>query len=111
MPFSNWKRWVMSAGVLAALLTGVYGFYRLTLDPELLARNQSLADELARLEARNRRLETDNAALEAEIGRLRSEDAESVHHARTTLGMVRPGEVVYQFPASAPAEPPGGRTP
>ncbi len=111
MTLTNWRRWVMSAGVLVALVASVYGFYHLTLDPELVARNQSLADELARLEARNRRLETDNAALEAEIGRLRSEDAESVHHARTALGMVRPGEVVYQFPASAPAELPAGRAP
>jgi cell division protein FtsB len=111
MSFTHWKTLGLSAAVVAALVAAVYGFYRFTLDPELMARNQSLSDELARLEARNRRLETDNAALEAEIARLRSEDAESVHHARTTLGMVRPGEVVYQFPASSPAEPPAGRGP
>ncbi|MCK6571123.1 septum formation initiator family protein [Myxococcota bacterium] len=111
MSFTHWKRWLQSAAVVGALVAAVYGFYRLTLDPELVARNQSLSEELSRLEARNRRLETDNAALESEIARLRSEDAESVHHARTSLGMVRPGEVVYQFPAPSPVEPPAGRTP
>jgi cell division protein FtsB len=105
------KSYALSAGVVLGLVAGVYAFYHLTLDPELLARNQSLADELSRLEGRNRRLEADNEALKAEIGRLRAEDAESVHHARTTLGMVRPGEVVYQFPASAPVERPAGNTP
>lgn len=97
------KSYALSLGVVLGLVAGVYGFYRLTLDPELIARNQSLSDELSRLEGRNRRLSAENAELKAEIGRLRREDAESVHHARTALGMVRPGEVVYQFPASAPA--------
>lgn len=105
------KRSAQGLAVVLGLVAGVYAFYRLTLDPELIARNESLADELARLEGRNRRLEADNEALKAEIGRLRAEDAESVHHARTTLGMVRPGEVVYQFPASAPVERPTGNTP
>lgn len=105
------KKYAVGVGLLLGLIAGVYVFYHLTLDPELLARNQSLADELSRLEGRNRRLEADNTSLKAEISRLRAEDAESVHHARTQLGMVRPGEVVYQFPASSPVERPGGSPP
>ncbi len=98
-----------TGAILAALVAGVFAFWRLTLDPELAAHNQSLSDELSRLESRNGRLQSENEQLKAEIGRLRTQDAESVHHARTALGMVRPGEVVYQFPAPAPA-PESGAT-
>lgn len=94
-----------TAAIVAGLAGGVLLFWQAMVDPDLLARNQSLADELSRLESRNGRLQSENAQLKAEIGRLRDQDAESVHHARTALGMVRPGEVVYQFPA--PAEAPG----
>lgn len=101
------KKLTYSAGIAAALVGGIWAVHRFSMDPELVAKNRSLSDELSRLEARNRRLQADNETLKAEIGRLRGQDAESVHQARTTLGMVRPGEVVYQFPARGLTEDEG----
>ena len=98
------KKLVYSAAVAAALAGGVWAVHHFSMDPELVAKNRSLSDELSRLEVRNRRLQADNERLEGEIVRLRGQDSESVHHARTALGMVRPGEVVYQFPARGPAD-------
>ncbi|MEZ4471768.1 MAG: septum formation initiator family protein [bacterium] len=90
--------------LLAVLVGGVYGFSQVTLDPELAAYNQSLREELLRVEARNGQLADSIAELKAEIQRLRSDDAESLFHARTQLGMVRSGEVVYQLATPTPAE-------
>jgi cell division protein FtsB len=44
--------------------------------------------------------------LKAELARLRSDERESVYHARTELGMVKPGELVYQFRSTASEAPP-----
>ncbi len=44
-------------------------------------------------------LERDNNSLAERIGRLRNDQATIEALARTKLGMVRPGEVVYVFPA------------
>jgi len=82
---------------MIALTGAVLLVYRASLDPELSARNQKLSDELVRVEARNVRLAAQNGQLKAEIRRLREDRGESLHRARTALGMVRPGEVVYQF--------------
>ncbi|MEE8547177.1 MAG: septum formation initiator family protein [bacterium] len=43
-------------------------------------------------------LERDNNSLAEQIGRLRNDQATFEALARTKLGMVRPGEVVYIFP-------------
>ena len=106
--------WLVPPLVLCLLAAGLWGVSRLMADPEAEARTQSLRDELLRVESRNARLRTEIASLKAELARLRDGDAEALHHARTGLGMVRPGEVVYQFvpsgvdgaPAAAPAGPP-----
>lgn len=51
------------------------------------------------------RLRTENRDLEEKVGRLRS-DSETIERiARQRLGLVRPGEVVFTFPA--PGEAPG----
>ncbi len=83
--------------VLAALALAVVGLTRLTVDPQLQDRNERLGAELARVEARNARLHGQVADLRDEIRRLRSDTEESLYRARTDIGMVRPGEVVYQF--------------
>lgn len=88
--------------VLALLVGAVVGFSSLTVDPKLAARNANLSAELNRVEARNRLLQDEIAELKREISLLRETSAESLHHARTNLGMVRPDELVYQF-----AEPDG----
>lgn len=83
--------------VVVALAGGLFAAWNASTDPELQQRNEELAEALAHVEARNRRLTTDIAALKTEISRLRDHNAESVHRARTELGMVRGGEVVYRF--------------
>lgn len=82
---------------VAALVAGLYGLSRFTVDPELRVRNGELAAELGRVHAQNERLRGQVDALKGEITRLRSSDDESLYHARTGLGLVKGGEVVYQF--------------
>jgi len=100
---------------LAVAVAGLYGLSRLTVDPELRVRNAELGGELARVQARNDRLRAQVEATRVEITRLRSDPEESLYHARTGLGLVRGGEVAYQFeePREAiqaePAEAPGPR--
>lgn len=90
--------------LIAALVGTVIGFSRWTIDPELAAHNTSLRQELGRVEARNERLRARITRLKGEIKRLRADDAESLHYARTQLGMVRPGETVFQLSAERPSQ-------
>lgn len=92
--------------LLGALAAGLYGLSRLTIDPELRVRNAELNAELARVHARNARLQAQVETLRGELRRLRDGDDESLYHARTGLGLVLPGEIVYQF-----EQPPEGTTP
>lgn len=90
--------------LIAALVGTVIGFSRWTINPELTARNESLRQELGRVEARNERLQDRISGLKDEIKRLRADDAESLYYARTQLGMVRPGETVFQLTAERPSK-------
>jgi cell division protein FtsB len=96
-------RWLGPPFAILALTGAVYGFWRLTLDPEVEARNRALDDELLRIEGRNGHLRTEIAGLKQEIKRLREDEGESLHRARTGLGMVRPGETVYQLTPAPPS--------
>lgn len=98
-------RWIGTPLLVAALAGGVIAVSKATVDPRLEARNEALRAELGRVQARNARLAAQIAELKGEIHRLRTQPEESLHHARTQLGMVRSGEVVYQFagPIEAPA--------
>jgi cell division protein FtsB len=87
--------------LIAALVGAVVGFSRWTIDPELKAKNESLRQELSRVSTRNERLQARITRLKGEIGRLRADDAESLHFARTQLGMVRLGETVFQLSADS----------
>ncbi len=92
----------------AVLMGGVYGLSRLTIDADLRMRNAELGAELTRVRTRNARLRARVDAMKAEITRLRQDPEESLYHARTGLGLVRSGEVVYRFadgPETPPAEP------
>lgn len=91
------ERWLLPPVVLALLTAGVYAAARLSLDPDAEQRNGRLSDELGRVRSVNEQLERDAAAMRHEISRLRTRADERLYHARTQLGMVRPGEVVYQL--------------
>lgn len=88
---------LVPVAVIAALAGGVYGLSRLTIDPELRTRNGELSAELVRIRARNARLQGQIEVLKSEIQRLRNQPDESLYHARTGLGLIFPGEVVYRF--------------
>lgn len=107
----GWFAKPLGEALLVALLAGgVYGVSRLTVDPRRSAHNASLAGELGRIEARNDRLRAEITDLTGEIGRLRGDRSESLYHARTRLGMLRPGEVLYQLPSGSPGRTARGDT-
>jgi cell division protein FtsB len=100
------ERWLLPPVILALLTAGVYAAARLSLDPDAEQRNARLSDELSRVRSVNDQLGRDAAALRAELSRLRNRPDERLFHARTQLGLVRPGEVVYQLDPPHAAEPP-----
>ncbi len=56
-----------------------------------------LAEQVASMRADMNRLAEENTALQAEIGRLRNDPDEVERIARDVLGLVRPGDTVYEF--------------
>ncbi len=80
-----------------ALVGLVLLVHRASLDPEMEARNAELQAQRDQVSAQNRRLKQEIAVRQDELRRLREDPGESLYHARTELGMIRPGEVVYQF--------------
>ena len=56
-----------------------------------------LAEQVASMRADMNRLADENTALQAEIGRLRNDPDEVERIARDVLGLVRPGDTVYEF--------------
>jgi cell division protein FtsB len=96
------KRWVVPPVTLAALVGGVVLVAELSIDPELQQRNAELGDELVRIHNRNEHLTRQVRELRDEIRRLRTRPAEQLLHARTELGLVRPGETVYQLAPPSP---------
>ena len=64
-----------------------------------LRRYARLKRDLQSLEERNQRLEADNLRLKREVQRVRSEPAALERAARETLGLVKPGEIVFNVEA------------
>ena len=98
---SGWRAW--AAPLLGTLLVAgaVWFISAKAVAPELEARNATLEANLARARAANARLEDQARQLRGELERLRARPDEQLHHARTQLGMVKPGEVVYQLDGRA----------
>lgn len=68
------------------------------LDDQGLPRYRALTEELRELETGNERLEREVRGLQREVDDLR-DDPEAIQRiARDELGMVRPGELIFQFP-------------
>jgi cell division protein FtsB len=67
------------------------------LEPEGLPRYRALRAELAEARADNERLAREVADLAREVQLLRSDPSAVERIARDELGMVRDGEVVFQF--------------
>ena len=76
-----------------------------TVDTGLRNRNDDLAEELQQMRAANNRLAAEVETLQTDIQRLQNAPEEALFQARTTLGMVRQGEVIYQvMPGGGPSE-------
>ena len=68
------------------------------LDERGLPRYRVLKTELYEVEAANERLEAEVRALAKEVDALRGDPSAIERVARDELGMVREGELVFQFP-------------
>ena len=81
-----------------ALLAGcIFLLSELTIDHRLRAKNADLMRELARVESTVIALKEKVFQLRSGIDRLKNDPQETAYHARSDLGMVRGGEVIYQF--------------
>ena len=69
------------------------------LDERGLPRYRVLKSELGEVEEVNARLEAEVRALEREVDALRTDPEAIERVARDELGMIREGELVFQFPA------------
>jgi len=65
-----------------------------------------LKRELTRIREENQRAEEENQRLREEVKRLQQEKRYIEEIARKELGMVKEGEVIYQFEVSAPGKEP-----
>ena len=65
-----------------------------------------LKRELTRIKEENQRVEEENQKLREEVKRLQQEKRYIEEIARKELGMVKEGEVIYQFDVSAPRKEP-----
>ena len=59
-----------------------------------------LRGEKIALDEKNYRLQMENDALRQRVARLRSDDLYLEQVAREELNLVRPGEIIYRFPAA-----------
>jgi cell division protein FtsB len=80
------------------LLSAVVAVPLLLLDGQGLPRYRVLRAELAKVQTKNERLRREIRDLRGEAERLRSDPRAIERIARDELGMVRDGEVVFQFP-------------
>ena len=90
-------RWTFRLALAAALAVGAgYLPYRLY-GPQGVARVHRLARDLRRLDDANQSLERENRALRLQIRSLKDDRSTIERVARDELGMVRPGDVVFQI--------------
>lgn len=85
---------LLALGAVAGLILGTVW---LTRDTEGHRRTERLNAEMARFSAQNQHLRSMITEARSEIERLKAGGEAITHHARATLGMVKPGEVVYRF--------------
>jgi cell division protein FtsL len=81
---------------LALLLFLILGFFTFFGDKGILHLLR-LQNELARIKETNAKIEEENRRLREEVSRLQHEKRYIEEIARKELGMVKEGEVIYQF--------------
>jgi len=70
------------------------------MDEQGLPRYRALSGELVEIRAENQRLFREVRDLERDVRALRTDPAAIERIARDELGMLRPGEILFQFPIS-----------
>ena len=83
---------------LSLLIASIVSVPLMVLDEQGLPRYRALRDELAEVQRDTERLRADVRSLSREVAALRSDPEAIERIARDELGMVRPGEIVFQFP-------------
>ena len=87
----------------ALLVLAIVSVPLLVLDQRGLPRYRALRDEQASLARDNDALRLEVRALARDVEALRSDESSVERIARDELGMVRPGEILFQFPDSVSA--------
>jgi cell division protein FtsB len=82
----------------ALLVLAIVSVPLLVLDERGLPRYRALRDEQAALSRDNDALRTEVRSLARDVEALRSDESSVERIARDELGMVRPGEILFQFP-------------
>jgi cell division protein FtsB len=91
------KTWILR-GLAAALLAVTFGYVPYHLYAHSgYARYLELRRDLATAKTRNARLRTENARLSREVDALRTDSRALEQVARTDMGWVRPGEILFDF--------------
>lgn len=83
---------------LSLLVGSIIAVPLLVLEDAGLPRYRALRDELHEVRRQNERLREEVRRLDHEVGALRTDEAAIERIARDELGMVRAGEIVFQFP-------------
>jgi cell division protein FtsL len=81
----------------------IFGFFTFFGDKGILHLFR-LQKELARIKEANTKMEEENRRLKEEVRRLQHEKRYIEEIARKELGMVKEGEIIYQFDLPAPKE-------
>lgn len=87
--------WLLPFGLLVMAIVAVP--LRI-LDPQGLPRYRALSAELVHIDGENERLEREVRSLTHEVEALRTDPSAVERIARDELGMVRDGELIFQFP-------------
>ncbi len=83
---------------MALLVLAIVSVPIMVLEPRGLPRFRALESELRDIERDNEGLAHEVRRLDAEVRQLRADPAAMERIARDELGMVREGEIVFQFP-------------
>lgn len=92
---STFLAWMLPLSLLVGSIVAVP---LLVLDEQGLPRYRALRDELHEVRRHNERLREDVRQLDHQVRALRTDEDAIERIARDELGMVRDGEIVFQFP-------------
>ncbi|AKF11537.1 FtsB family cell division protein [Sandaracinus amylolyticus] len=92
---STFLAWLLP---LSLLLGSIIAVPLLVMGEQGLPRYRALRDELAEVQRTNERMREEVRQLQHDVRSLRADERAIERIARDELGMVREGEIVFQFP-------------